>query len=214
MKSALGRFDSIENDAATDGNVITAEPSISHGGARDRTVRAPGNVLIVDSQEPSSRELARSFCDLGYTAWRADTPDDAAMICEISSPVLVLTELKIGGYSAFDLLSKLRVASPDSPIIVCTSYPSISSAVRAVRRGFDGYFAKPVSADTILQTVSLPKEECSCPLSPGISPLNRVVWEYINQVYVSAGNISEAARRLRLDRRSLRRMLHNVPRER
>ena len=41
--------------------------------------------------------------------------------------------------------------------------------------------------------------------------LNRTIWEYLNQVYVSAGSMSEAARRLGLHRRSLRRMLAKYP---
>jgi ActR/RegA family two-component response regulator len=40
-----------------------------------------------------------------------------------------------------------------------------------------------------------------------------MIWQYINDVYASAGSMSEAARRLGLDRRSLRRMLNRTPPE-
>jgi ActR/RegA family two-component response regulator len=45
----------------------------------------------------------------------------------------------------------------------------------------------------------------------GWPSLDRTIWEYINQVVVGAGTLSEAARRLGVDRRSLRRMLAKYP---
>jgi ActR/RegA family two-component response regulator len=37
--------------------------------------------------------------------------------------------------------------------------------------------------------------------------LDRAIWDYLNQVFLASGSMSEAARRLKVDRRSLRRML-------
>jgi len=99
-------------------------------------------------------------------------------------------------------------------LVVVTSFPSVASAFQLARIGVAGYFAKPVAAATLLQIVrSRSGEQPFGPDDelPGWQSLNRAVWEYLSQVYVSAGSMAEAARRLRIDRRSLRRMLGKYP---
>jgi ActR/RegA family two-component response regulator len=53
--------------------------------------------------------------------------------------------------------------------------------------------------------------EGDCPVDPTPMSLDRAIWEYLNQTLVETGSISAAARRLRVDRTSLKRMLRKEP---
>jgi two-component system response regulator RegA len=80
-----------------------------------------------------------------------------------------------------------------------------------MRLGAVHYLTKPADADQILAAL---KHAASDSVSPANEPLSlaRAEWEHINHVLVSvSGNISEAARRLGLHRRSLQRKLAKYP---
>jgi two-component system response regulator RegA len=99
-------------------------------------------------------------------------------------------------------------------IVVLTGYGSIATALDALRLGAVHYLTKPADVDDILAGFA------RAGLAPGEVPetshevpsLARVEWEHINRVLAdSGGNISEAARRLGLHRRSLQRKLSKYP---
>ena len=171
-------------------------------------------VVIIDNQDAFCVNLGRSFRQLGFSTWLTEDLEQARMILASSPPALIVTELRVAGQWAFDFVPEIRDVHPVCPVVICTVYPSVATAVRAVRLGFDGYVAKPTSARTILDLVAV-EAKPEPPPEPDVDAawpsLDRTIWEYINQVYVTAGTMSEAARRLGLDRRSLRRMLAKYP---
>jgi two-component system response regulator RegA len=100
----------------------------------------------------------------------------------------------------------------DTRIVVATAYGSVSSAVRALKMGISAYHQKPVCAGQILE---LPSVGARRPLELETAPvhlsLQRLRWEYINAAIDATGTVCGAANQLRLDRRSLRRMLSKTP---
>jgi len=99
-------------------------------------------------------------------------------------------------------------------VVVLTGYGSIATALDAVRLGAAHYLTKPADVDDILAGFARggSAEPDLSTAEPGTPSLARVEWEHINRVLVdSGGNISEAARRLGLHRRSLQRKLTKYP---
>jgi two-component system response regulator RegA len=171
------------------------------------------SVLILDDHESFAAHLGRSFCGLGFAVWLCSDLEQAEHVSQQRRLSLVVTELRVGRQWALDFVDKLRVNCPNAPFIIATAYPSIATAVRAMAKGFRGYLAKPVNVAAIVDMVyredARPPE--ADPPPPNWPSLDRTIWEYINHVYVCSGTMSEAARRLRIDRRSLRRMLGKYP---
>ena len=98
-----------------------------------------------------------------------------------------------------------------------TGYGSIATAIDAVRLGATYYLSKPADADDIVAAFArgeAPPLEPPPPDSDDYKApsLARAEWEHINRVLSDAGgNISEAARRLGIHRRSLQRKLQKYP---
>jgi two-component system, response regulator RegA len=181
--------------------------------------------------------LASALQKLGVVVWTGADFEEAWNRLGATSPDLVVTELRIGVKWAFDFLERLTGECRDLTVAIVTHYPSVASAVRTARMGVRGYFPKPASAETLLNQTrgSYPGRTDTRPagsllaLTGGRScdgtaaapldgaaqlewpSLDRSVWEYLNQVYLSCRSMSAAARRLGLDRRSLRRMLQKFP---
>jgi two-component system response regulator RegA len=174
------------------------------------------NIVLIDDSETSRSALGAALVARGHCVWVQST-FALESIRAIAGPLdLILSEQRVSGEHVFKAYSALRSCAPTGLIAIVTAYPSVAAAVRAVRLGFDAYLAKPANADTVLS--ALPQEKGEEVFGPADEPdagewpsLDRTIWEYLNQVYATAGSMSEAARRLRLDRRSLRRMLAKYP---
>ena len=88
-----------------------------------------------------------------------------------------------------------------------TGYGNITSAVNAIKVGAVDYLAKPADADDILAALTGNKSEMPAPPPEPMSP-DRVKWEHIQRVYeLCDRNVSETARRLKMHRRTLQRIL-------
>jgi two-component system response regulator RegA len=183
--------------------------------------RSARHLLILDEEATSADRSARAFAAAGWTvAVAADLPA-ARDLCKQQPPALVVTELRVKGRWAFDLVEELRGDSPGALFWILTDYPSVATAVRAVRLGFHAYVAKPIQPKEIphfleegltAQRWTRDAGGLGTAGNDNTWPsLDRTIWEFINQVFAISGTLSEAARRLRLDRRSLRRMLAKYP---
>lgn len=99
-------------------------------------------------------------------------------------------------------------------LLMLTGFSSIATAVEAVKRGAINYLAKPAAVDDILR--ALGHGEAPLPVStPAAAPepsIDRLTWEYIQRILLEErGNISAAARRLGMHRRTLQRRLSKRP---
>ena len=172
------------------------------------------SILIVDDDEPFRRRLARAFEDRGYDVATAGNHDEAVEQARIDSPEMAVIDLRMPGKSGLELLQALRSIDPATKIVVLTGYGSIATAIDAVRLGATHYLPKPADADDIVAAFARGESPPLEPPEPDYQApsLARAEWEHINRVLSDCGgNISEAARRLGIHRRSLQRKLQKYP---
>jgi two-component system response regulator RegA len=119
------------------------------------------------------------------------------------------------GRSGLELVQALHEIDPATRVVVLTGYGSIATAIDAVRLGATYYLPKPADADDIVAAFAradAPPLEPPEPEYEEAPSLARAEWEHINRVLSDCGgNISEAARRLGIHRRSLQRKLQKYP---
>jgi two-component system response regulator RegA len=172
------------------------------------------SILIVDDDEPLRRRLARAFDARGYDAVAADGYDAAMALARADSPEHAVVDLKMPGRSGLELARDLLDIDPTTKVVILTGYGSVATAVEAMRVGVAWYLPKPADADDILAAFARaggpPLAEA--PSDFPVASLERAKWEHIQRVLSdSAGNVSVAARRLGLHRRSLQRILQKYP---
>lgn len=173
------------------------------------------SILIVDDDEVFRRRLARAFEDRGYDTRVASDFESAVASATEDSPELAVTDLKMPGRSGLELVQALHEIDPATKVVVLTGYGSIATAIDAVRLGATYYLPKPADADDIVAAFAraeAPPLEPPEPEYQEAPSLARAEWEHINRVLSDCGgNISEAARRLGIHRRSLQRKLQKYP---
>ena len=171
-------------------------------------------LLLVDDDEVLRSRLARALRERGYVVREA--PDAAAAYRAVDAGGIgwAVVDLRLPDGSGLDVVRAVHTAEPTAPIVVLTGYGSIATALDAVKLGATHYLTKPADVDEVVAGFARGEASATPPLdTPDEVPsLDRVEWEHINRVLAdSGGNISEAARRLGLHRRSLQRKLAKRP---
>ena len=116
--------------------------------------------------------------------------------------------MKLDDGTGLSLVPELRAKNAECRIVMLTGFGNIATAVAAVKAGALDYLPKPADPDSIAAAALRHTGE-GMP-SPPQDPMSadRVRWEHIQRVYEQCGrNVSETARRLRMHRRTLQRIL-------
>lgn len=170
------------------------------------------SILVVDDDDVLRNRLEKSFVRRGFVVFVASDFDSAIEIATREKPNRAVLDLKMPGRSGIEVLQRIREASPETRCVILTGYGSITNAVEAVKLGAVNYVTKPADADQVLNAF----DESGAPSPPPEFPppsLASAQWEHIQRVLADCGgNISEAARRLDIPRRTLQRKLKkNAP---
>ncbi len=169
------------------------------------------SILLVDDDEVLRERLAQAMRERGYEVRTAGTADEALREAQKDSPEMAVLDLRMPGVNGLELLKELRKHDPSTRVLMLTGYGSIATAVQAVREGAVGYLPKPADADEILAALN-GADTTKRVLGMETPSLARAEWEHIQRVLADCGgNISEAARRLGIHRRSLQRKLQKYP---
>jgi len=175
---------------------------------------APTSILLVDDEQVFRDSLARAFRRRGFDVRTADGYDSALASAREDSPELAIVDLRMPGKNGLEVVRDLKALDPSTRIVVLTGYGSIATAVDAIRLGAAYYVPKPADVDDLLAAFRRAEEDPLTAIdtkTPAPS-LARAEWEHISRVLSDCGgNISVAARRLGIHRRSLQRKLSKYP---
>ena len=178
-------------------------------------------ILLVDDDEVFRERLARGFRDRGYVVAQAADVAEAEAVVAGFSPQFGVIDLRLPSGSGLDVVRLVKKRRPKAVLLVLTGYGSIATALDAVALGAVHYLTKPATIDEILAGFAragshVPEPEATTGIEElPIPSLARVEWEHINRVLADCGgNVSEAARRLGMHRRSLQRKLSKRPTKR
>ena len=171
---------------------------------------APRTLLVVDDDEIFRTRLVRALNARGFVANGTANYEDAMARARQESPEYAVVDLKLPGRSGLEIVRDLKALDATTMVIVLTGYGSIATAVQSVKLGAHAYLTKPVDADQVVAAFGTATDDD--PPSPAVQPLARVEWEHIQRVLADCeGNVSQAARLLRIHRRSLQRKLLKYP---
>ena len=165
------------------------------------------SLLIVDDDDPLRMRLARAMERKGFKVKDAKTVEIATKSLKSNPPKFALVDLRLEDGSGLDVIQELNKVRKDSRIVMLTGYGNLPTAVAAVKAGAIDYMAKPVDADDVESALlASPNSKAKPPENP--MSADRVKWEHIHRVFELCNrNVSETARRLKMHRRTLQRIL-------
>jgi len=165
------------------------------------------SLLIVDDDPTFRQRLVQAMEKRGFAVIAAESVAAGIDAATGTPPAFAVVDLRLGDGNGLEVVKALRAVRADARIVVLTGYANIASAVAAVKTGAVDYLAKPTDADAI-EAALLAKGSTLPPPPEQPMTADRVRWEHIQRVYEQCDhNVSETARRLRMHRRTLQRIL-------
>jgi len=165
------------------------------------------SLLIVDDDDPFRNRLGRAMENKGFKVLLAKSVEEGLILTRKEPPAFAVVDLRLLDGNGLDVIEEIHKLKPDSRVVMLTGYGNLPTAVSAVKAGAIDYLAKPVDAEDV--EAALLAEPNSKPQPPE-NPMSadRVKWEHIQRVFELCNrNVSETARRLKMHRRTLQRIL-------
>ena len=165
------------------------------------------SLLILDDDDPLRNRLTRAMEMKGFDVKGAKTVAEGLKIAQNTPTNFAVIDLRLEDGNGLDVVRALHKVRKDSKIVMLTGYGNLPTAVAAVKAGAIDYLAKPVDADDVESALlAFPEAKAKPPENP--MSADRVKWEHIHRVFELCNrNVSETARRLKMHRRTLQRIL-------
>ncbi len=171
-----------------------------------------GRILVVDDDAMLRNQLTRALRRRGWETHAAEDARDAMRKARELRPDRAVIDLRMPGEGGLELLEQLLAFDPDIEVVVLTGYGSIANALEATRKGATWYLSKPADADDVLAAFAHGAGQSADVPDAEAPSLARAEWEHISRVLGDCdGNVSAAARRLGIHRRTLQRKLNKRP---
>jgi len=170
-------------------------------------------LLLVDDDEVYCSVLGDALKKRGYDVHTACDLATALQLARAHEPEYAVVDLRIGSESGLELVRQLAALDENTAIVMLTGYASVATAVEAIKLGAVHYLAKPANTSDVI--AALQRSGAGDPsVPPAGQPLSvkRLEWEHLQKILMEHdGNISAAARALKMHRRTLQRKLAKRP---
>ena len=165
------------------------------------------SLLIVDDDNPLRERLARAMEKKGFQVLQAESVKMGIESVKTKKPAFAVVDLRLNDGNGLEVVKQIQSSNSESRITMLTGYGNIPTAVAAIKEGAIDYLAKPADADDVEKALLAdPSKKAAPPENP--MSADRVKWEHIHRVFELCNrNVSETARRLKMHRRTLQRIL-------
>jgi two-component system, response regulator RegA len=164
-------------------------------------------LLIIDDDNPLRDRLTRAMEKKGFKVVQADSVKKGIIEAQNAPPAFAVVDLRLGDGSGLEVVKEIHRLKKDSRVVMLTGYGNIPTTVAAVKAGAIDYIPKPADADDVENALLASPESKAIPPENPMSA-DRVKWEHIHRVFELCNrNVSETARRLKMHRRTLQRIL-------
>ena len=110
-------------------------------------------ILVIDDEAIVRTSCERTLAPEGYEVKSADSGKQGIEFLEKEPFSLVLLDLKMPDIDGIEVLNKIKVAWPETKVVMITGYSTVDTAVQALRLGAYNFIEKPFTPDTLISAV-------------------------------------------------------------
>ena len=171
-------------------------------------------LLIVDDDLPFRDRLSKSMEKKGFIVESYSGRKQTITRIKEKYFDYAIIDMRLEDGSGLELIKFIKLNHPNTRSLLLTGYGNIATAVSAIKFGAIDYLPKPAEIEQIFQALISLKDVLPPPPENPMTA-DRVRWEHIQRVFIQCNrNVSETARRLRMHRRTLQRILNkHAPKE-
>src|SRR5271154_4348941 len=124
-------------------------------------------VLVVEDDPQTAEEIRSALSDHGFAVESAGTGREGLLKAAAEAyDAIVLDRMLPGGLDGLGVLSTLRAAGVDAPVLILSALSGVDERVRGLRAGGDDYLTKPFDfleltarLDVLLRRRAAPQRE-------------------------------------------------------
>jgi two-component system, NtrC family, nitrogen regulation response regulator GlnG len=157
-------------------------------------------IWIADDDESVRFVLGEALREAGRSVRAFDDGADLLAAVELSTPDVIMTDIRMPGTSGLQLLEQLKARGVAAPVIVMSAYTDVASTAAAYRKGAFDYLPKPFDLDeavaaverALVETQALPVPAAAVPAETeliGHAPAMREVFRSIGRVAATDLNV-------------------------
>jgi two-component system response regulator RegA len=171
------------------------------------------SALLVDDDHAFRTTLQSALRRRGIRTRTAATVQEGLILLEDEPVDLIVLDHRLPQADGLSGIPRYREACPDAVIVMLTGHGDIPLAVVAIRRGADLFLTKPIEVDRLLteaKAVSVDPKAHARATAPSLN-LEEIEKDAISRAMrQSGGVVTEAAKLLGIDRRTLQRKLRRM----
>ena len=112
-------------------------------------VQANWKIVLIDDEEDIREVIAIALEDAGYTVGTAADGTAGLLLCDDTSPQIVITDIRMPGMDGLQVLETLKKKYPDIEVIVATAFGEMDLAIRALQLDASDFITKPISDEAL-----------------------------------------------------------------
>jgi DNA-binding NtrC family response regulator len=121
---------------------------------------AESKIFVIDDDAVARDLLTEALVKEGYDVETFEGGAQAIERGKQTSVDLVLTDIRMGTVDGLGVLREFKRFSPDTSIVLLTSFGSLEGAIEAIKQGAYDYLAKPFKREEIRLVVQRSLEHC------------------------------------------------------
>ena len=111
------------------------------------------NILIVDDNYDMLELLQRHLKTFHFHTYKASSVSEAIEVLKSSKIDLIITDLQMPEINGIELIKYAEEHFPSIPKLVVTGFPSVDTAINAVKSGAVDYLSKPFTSDELKKAI-------------------------------------------------------------
>ena len=114
-------------------------------------------ILVIEDNDKNMKLFRDVLQAIGYRTLEASTGGQALALASEHRPALVLMDIQLPDMDGLEALGRLRTDERTAaiPVLAVTAQAMRGDRERFTAAGFDGYLAKPVDVDGLIEIVRL-----------------------------------------------------------
>ena len=110
-------------------------------------------ILVVDDEADILNMLSGSLEDEGYEVWTAGDGVEAMRLVRAHHPDIIFLDIWLPGMDGIETLRAIKEFDADIEVVIMTGHGTVNTAVQAIKLGAADFLEKPLSLDTVLDTI-------------------------------------------------------------
>ena len=151
-------------------------------------------LLYIEDNEKLALNTSASLHDTGFVVDVVYTAGDALHSVKSFEYDAVILDLGLPDLDGLDLLPEIKMAKPQTPVLICTARDALDDRVKGLNTGADDYIVKPFAVSELIARVNAVLRRPGRALGVTLT-LGNVTYETVGRTVAISGEMTRFSKR-------------------